>query len=42
MNLADRINLHYKIGTHLDIPFTLEESIFIKKIDNCETFDESS
>ena len=40
MNLADRINLHYKIGTHLDIPFTLEESIFIKKIDNCETFDE--
>jgi len=40
MNLADRINLHYKIGTHLDIPFTLEESIFVKKIDNCETFDE--
>ena len=40
MNLADRINLHYKIGTHLDIPFTLEESVFIKKIDNCETFDE--
>ena len=40
MNLADRINLHYKIGTHLDIPFTLEESIFIRKIDNCETFDE--
>ena len=40
MNLADRINLHYKIGSHLDIPFTLEESIFIKKIDNCETFDE--
>ena len=40
MNLADRINLHYKIGTHIKIPFTLSESTFIRKIDDCETFDQ--
>ena len=40
MNLADRINLHYKIGTHLDIPFAENEILFVRRIDICETFDQ--
>ena len=40
MNLADRINLHYKIGTHLDIPFAENEILFVRRIDTCETFDQ--
>ena len=40
MNLADRINLHYKIGTHLDIPFAEDEILFVRRIDACETFDQ--
>ena len=40
MNLADRVNLHYKIGTHLDIPFTEDEILFVRRIDTCETFDQ--
>tara|TARA_R100001443_G_scaffold2356_1_gene7928 strand:- start:3541 stop:5760 length:2220 start_codon:yes stop_codon:yes gene_type:complete len=40
MNLADRVNLYYKIGTHINIPFTDNEKVFIRKIDQCETFDQ--
>jgi len=40
MNLADRINLYFKIGNYVDVNFSLLESRFIKKIENCETFDE--
>ena len=40
MNLADRINLHYKIGSHLDIPFAEDEILFVRRIDACETFDQ--
>tara|TARA_Y100001970_G_scaffold246808_1_gene315021 strand:- start:845 stop:3004 length:2160 start_codon:yes stop_codon:yes gene_type:complete len=40
MNLADRINLYFKIGNYVDINFTLIESKFVKKIENCETFNE--
>ena len=40
LNLADRINLYFKIGNYVDVNFSLLESRFIKKIENCETFDE--
>ena len=41
MNLADRINLYFKIGNFVEIPFkSLEENIFVKKVDDCETFDD--
>ena len=40
MNLADRINLHYKVGNFVDIDFTSEESVLIDKIANTETFDD--
>ena len=41
MNLADRINLHFKIGSFVEIPFkSLEENILVKKVADCETFDD--
>ena len=41
MILADRVNLHYKIGTYYDIPFSSDERFFINKIDLCETFEDT-
>ena len=41
MILADRVNLHYKIGTYYDIPFSTDERFFINKIDLCETFEDT-
>jgi hypothetical protein len=41
MNLADRINLYYKIGKFVDIPFdTYEESVLVTKVGNVETFED--
>ena len=41
MNLADRANLYYKIGAHIDIPFfNFDESRIIKMIADTETFDD--
>ncbi len=37
-NLADRANLYFKVGNHLDISFTDEEMELIRMIDSCETF----
>ena len=41
MNLADRINLHFKIGNFVDIDFIEEEQYFVNKIDKIETFEEA-
>jgi len=41
MNLADRINLYYKIGKFVDIPFdTYEESVLVQRVVNVETFED--
>ena len=40
MNLADRVNLYFKIGNFANIPFDHEEEIIVKTIEQCETFDE--
>ena len=41
MNLADRINLHFKIGNFVEIPFkSFDENILVKKVADCETFDD--
>ena len=37
-NLADRANLHYKIGNFVDIPFTEEEMKYIEMMGETETF----
>ena len=41
MGAADRVNLFYKVGSFIDIPFNLEEKIILDKIDMCETFDDT-
>ena len=38
MNLADRINLYYKIGRFVDVPFTDEELIIRQQVEDAETF----
>jgi hypothetical protein len=38
MNLADRINLYYKIGNFIDISFSDDEKIFVKMMADTETF----
>ena len=39
-NLADRINLYYKIGSWVDISFNSTEAQIVSLIDKCETFDD--
>ena len=40
-NLADRINIHYKIGAHAFVPFADNEQVFVDRAANVETFDEA-
>ena len=40
LNLADRVNLYFKIGHFVDIDFTTEENFLVSKIELAETFDE--
>lgn len=40
MNLADRVNLHFKIGMHETIPFSEEELNVVERIDSCNSFDD--
>ena len=40
-NLADRINIHYKIGAFVDVSFTNAESKIVELIGKCETFKEA-
>ena len=41
MNLADRVNLYFKIGNFIDVSFTnIEESRIVKLIGDTETFDD--
>ena len=38
--LIDKINLHYKVGDHVDITFNEEESVFVDRIDKANTWKE--
>ena len=40
MNLGDRINLYYKIGNFVDIPFQADELIFRDRCGKTETFED--
>ncbi len=40
-NLADRINLYFKIGSWVNISFTSSEAQIVNLIDKCETFDDT-
>lgn len=39
-SFIDRINLHYKIGAHVTVPFSPEEIAILKRIDTLRTFEE--
>ena len=41
LQIADRINLHYKVGRFLNINFTDEEREVMKVIESAETFDDA-
>jgi len=40
LNLADRINLQYKIGNYENIPFADDEKVFLTEADALETFED--
>ena len=40
-NLADRANLHFKIGSFLPMVFSTAEKSIIRMIEECETFDDT-
>ena len=40
-NLADRVNLHFKIGAWIDISFSISETPIVNLIANAETFDDT-
>ena len=41
LNLADRVNLYYKVGAFLDVDFTDGEIKIVEMIGKCETFKEA-
>ena len=40
LNLIDKINLHYKVGNHVDFTFSDEENVFVDRIDKVNTWKE--
>lgn len=40
LSLTDRINLHFKVGTHISVPFSAEERVFVTMVENAETMDD--
>ena len=38
LGLIDKINLHYKVGDHMDLTFSDEESVFVDRIDKAQTW----
>ena len=40
LGLIDKINLHYKVGSHVDLTFSDEESVFLDRIDKANTWKE--
>ena len=39
-NLADRINIHAKVGSFVDVAFSTAEEPIVRVVDGCETFDD--
>ena len=42
MKFLDKINMHFKIPTHIDIDFTDEQTIFVERIEKAKTFNDVS
>ena len=41
LQLQDKLNIHYKIGNFVNVPFTDEEKPFLAKCDKLETFEDA-
>ena len=41
LNLADRVNLYFKVGSWVDISFSISEAKIVSLIDKAETFDDT-
>ena len=41
LNIADKLNLHYKIGNFVDVPFASDEVVFREDALSVETFDDA-
>jgi hypothetical protein len=41
MNLADRVNLYFKVGHFIDVKFTQEEQELVNELGEIETFDDT-
>ena len=39
-NMADRLNLHFKMGSLAGIPFSQEESVFVHMTEQCESWND--
>ena len=39
-NLADKVNLFFKIGNYISVPFDEEEKVIVDQINNCESFND--
>lgn len=40
LKLIDRINLQFKLGSNIKVPFVDSELPYVKMVENCETFEE--
>ena len=40
-NIADRVNLHFKVGAWNDVPFSVSEKEIVSLVANTETFDDA-
>ena len=41
LSLQDKLNIHYKIGNFVKVPFSVEERPFLAKCDALETFEDA-
>jgi len=41
LSFGDRLNLHFKVGVHLAIPFTAEEQEIVDRVEKCDSFDDT-
>lgn len=39
-DFIDRINIHYKIGAHVEVPFSDDERLILARLDKCRTMQE--
>ena len=40
LNLIDRINCYFKIGAHYPVKFTAEEQVYVKQLEDAETWED--